>query len=270
MSVVGQVISIDGGPGAKGSADRWVVGDDAVPDAAALRLFTFSHAGGGAAFFHPWRRALGPDVDVRSILLPGRESRIRELPYHRIEQLLDPVCAAMEPYLDLPFALFGHSMGAIVAYEAARRLAGRGRAPACLIVSGRRAPRLPSRRRLFCTLPDEEFVEAVKRLNGTPAQVLDQPELVNILLPALRADFELNEMYRPSSELGLSCPLLAYMGADDPEVDVGELAGWQAESSGDFTLRVFPGDHFYLLGGRRDVMSAVRADLMRAVAAGPM
>ncbi|HEX6969595.1 MAG TPA: alpha/beta fold hydrolase [Micromonosporaceae bacterium] len=245
---------------------RWVPAPSGDVSQAVLRLFTFAHAGGGAAFFRPWRSALAPRIDVRPVLLPGRESRIRELPYRRMEQLLDPLCAALEPYLDLPYAFFGHSMGSIVAYEVARRFSARAAVgPVCVLVSGRRAPRLPATRRLFCTLSDDEFTAEVGRLNGTPPEVLGQPELLRLLLPALRADFELNEMYQPLPGRGLRCPLVAYLGVDDPEADPPELLAWRSETSGEFVLRLFSGDHFYLRNGRPDVLSAVRADLDRAL-----
>jgi surfactin synthase thioesterase subunit len=242
----------------------WVGGEmrDVAPNAR-VRLFCFAHAGGGPAFFRGWRQELAPDIDVRPVLLPGRESRRREPPYLRMEQLLDPLCEALGPHLDRPYLLFGHSMGAAVAFEAARRLSGTaGRRPSGLLVSGRRAPGVPQRRR-FTGLPDADFVAALAGLGGTPPEVLDHPELVNLLLPTLRADFELNESYRPLPGPGLDCPVAAYMGADDPEVDRAELLAWHQETAGEFTMRVFPGDHFYLKGRRPDVLSALRQDLDR-------
>jgi surfactin synthase thioesterase subunit len=247
----------------------WVAGP--LGDGAAtadIRLFCFAHAGGGPSFFRPWRQALAPAVDVRPVLLPGRESRVRELPYRRMGQLLDPLCAALVPYLDRPYALFGHSMGSLIAYEAARRLAaGAARPPSCLLVSGRRAPARPARRRPFSALSEPDFLAAIAALNGTPPEVLSQPQLLKLLLPTLRADFELNETYQPAPGPPLGCPLTAYMGLDDPEVNPPELLAWHTETSAEFTLRTFPGDHFYLRGGRPDVLSAIRQDLSRANAA---
>lgn len=123
----------------------WVVNDARVEDSgAARRLFCFPHAGGGPSFFRPWRAALRPETAVRQILLPGREFRLEEPPFRRIADLVEPLCTALRPYLDRPYALFGHSMGAVVAYEVARRFSGAGVAgPTCLIVSGRRAPCSP-------------------------------------------------------------------------------------------------------------------------------
>ncbi|MFB6888420.1 thioesterase II family protein [Kitasatospora sp. NPDC056327] len=245
---------------------RWLAGDPRVavePDA--VRLFCFAHAGGGAAAYRPWRPALAPAVDVRAVVLPGRESRVRELPYYRIEQLLDPLCEALEPHLDRPYAFFGHSLGSILAYEAARRLStGPGRGPELLIVSGRRAPRLPTDRRSFSDLPDAEFLAAMAELGGTPAEVMGQEQLLNLLLPTLRADFELHESYRTLPGPALRCPVAAYMGAADSEVDRAELLGWHAETTGEFTLRVLPGGHFYLRDAANAVADAVRQDLARA------
>lgn len=244
--------------------ERWIAGGgrDAAPGAE-LSLFCFAHAGGGAAFFRPWKAVLGPDVGVHPVLLPGRESRLRELPYRRIEQLIDPLCAALEPHLDRPYAFFGHSLGSLLAYEVARRFD-----PVCLLVSGRRAAHLPAGRPLFSTLPDEEFLTMVDRLNGTPPEVMDQPELLRMLLPAMRSDFELNEIYQHLPGPRLTCPVAAYMGADDPEVTPAELLRWSELTSATFTLRIFSGDHFYLRDGRRDVLDAVRRDLGSASHAG--
>jgi surfactin synthase thioesterase subunit len=249
--------------GALPGTGRWVGGDErrAATDAP-TRLFCFSHAGGGAAVFRPWCTALAPAIDVRPVQLPGRASRLDEPPYRRMDQLLEPLCAALERYLDRPYALFGHSMGSLVAYEVARRFSeSAGAAPSCLIVSGRRGPRLPSDRRLLHGLPDAEFLTEVGRLGGMPHEVLDEPDLLDIVLPALRADYELAETYRPPHGARLTCAVVAYLGAADPEVDRRGLDGWRQETTGRFTTRVFPGGHFYLKGDRPDVVRAVRQDL---------
>jgi medium-chain acyl-[acyl-carrier-protein] hydrolase len=262
---------VDGGnlrtrDGSASGAGRWIGGDgrSGAVDAP-VRLFCFNHAGGGPAFFRPWRKALAPDVDVRPVQLPGRESRFDEPPYRRLDQLLDPLCAALTPYLDGPYALFGHSMGALVAYEVARRLTGRvGPAPSCLVVSGRRGPHVPDNRPHLHGLPDDQFLAGVGRLGGLPREVLDQRDLVEMVLPTLRADYELCETYRPLPGGRLTCPVAAYLGTADTEVDRAGLEGWRQETTGEFTVRIFPGDHFYLKGGRPDVLLAVRQDMRTA------
>lgn len=240
--------------------DRWVAGSPA-PNAM-LRLFCFAHAGGGAAFFFPWRRALAPETDVRPILLPGRETRAHERPASRIEDLIDPLCDALARYLDLRYALFGHSTGAVLAFEAARRLTEHGaRAPAALIVSGRRAPGLRSSRHSFSALARPDLLAALRALNGTPEALLEHGELLEAMLPALRADLALNESYRPLAGPRLGCPIIAYTGRADAHVDHSELFAWHAMTGGPFTVRCFDGDHFYLKGDRPDVTGALATDL---------
>lgn len=240
------------------------LGASAGESDAAVRLFCFAHAGGGGGFFQQWRSALLPEIEVCPVILPGREARIRETPVDRIDGLLDPLCAALEPYTDREYALFGHSMGTVLAYEVARRLSdGPGAGPACLFTSGRRAPHLPARHPPLHTLPEAEFVDAVVRLNGTPDEVLQQPGLLKLFLPTLRADFALNETYETWPGPRLACPVSALTGDADPEVDLDEMAGWRETTTGPFTLRVFRGDHFYLKGRPAELLAAVRADLRR-------
>jgi surfactin synthase thioesterase subunit len=230
------------------------------------RLFCFPHAGGGPAFFRSWPVAFAPEIDVLPVQLPGREARLDEPPHRRLDDLVGPVCAALEPYLDRPYALFGHSMGSLVAYEVARRLSSGGRPPSCLVVSGRRGPQIPSRRRVLHRLPDDEFLAEVVRLGGMPREIVAAPDLMELLLPVLRADYELSETYRHRPGAPLTCPVAAYMGAADPEVDHAGLRGWRPVTTGEFVGRVFPGDHFYLKGGRSDVLRAVLGDLRDALA----
>lgn len=239
----------------------WIAGRVGRPDAA-VRLFCVAHAGGGGSFFLPWQPLLGPEIEGWPVVLPGREGRLRELPYVRMEQAVDPLYDALREHVDRPFALFGHSMGAVVAYEVARRFTAEGGPqPARLFVSARRAPHLPMRRQSFAGLPDDVFLRAVADLNGTPQDVLSQPELISLFLPCLRADFELNDTYVPLPGPRLACPISAFVGDDDPEADHDEVRAWSQVTSGTFSFRAFDGDHFYLKGGRPDLMAAIRADL---------
>ena len=248
---------------AGGPVGLWVVNEGRAEDSAASwQVFCFSHAGGGPSFFRPWGAFLQPEIAVRRVLLPGRESRLEEPPFRCIADLVDPLCAALEEHLDRPYALFGHSMGAAVAYEVARRFSAAGTGgPRCLIVSGRQAPGLAAQHRRLSALPDDEFVAEVARLNGIPPEVLGEPELLSMLLPTLLADYELSETYRPLPGAPVDCPVVAYMSTSDPEVEYTEMLAWRKVTAGEFSIRVFPGDHFYLKGGRPDVLNAVREDL---------
>ncbi|HEY6795198.1 MAG TPA: alpha/beta fold hydrolase [Kineosporiaceae bacterium] len=240
------------------------LGRSARETAAGARLFCFAHAGGGAAFFHPWRAGLLPDVEVCPVTLPGREARAGERAATRMDEVVDPVTQALASLTDRPYAVFGHSMGAAVAYEVARRLESSGvPGPRCLFVSGRRAPHLPSRRPPLHGLPDQELLSAVAELNGTPDGVLRHDDLLRLFLPTLRADFALNETYRPLPGTALRCAVSSLTGDADPQVDLDEIAGWRAVTSGAFTLRVFRGEHFYLKGAPPEVVAAVRSDLRR-------
>jgi surfactin synthase thioesterase subunit len=246
-----------------GATGRWVADDERNEDSgAACQLFCFAHAGGGPSFFRSWRAALAPEAAVRPIMLPGRESRLDEPPFRRISGLVESLCEALEPCLEQPYAFFGHSLGAVVAYEVARRLSVPSRlGPSCLIVSGRRAPGLPSDQRRLSELPDDEFLTDVAQLNGIPPEILSEPDLLNMLLPVLRADYELAETYQPLPGDRLDCPVTAYLSTSDPEADYASVLAWREVTTGQFSMRVFRGDHFYLKGDRPDVLHAVREDL---------
>jgi surfactin synthase thioesterase subunit len=241
-------------------SERWLAGQ--VDPDAEVRLFCFPHAGGGGSFFLPWARHLAPDVDVCPVVLPGREGRNREEPFDRLAALLPEVVSALLPYADRDVAVLGHSMGAIVAYEFARRLEqDHGIALRHLFVSGRRAPHLPARRDPLHTLPQSEFLAGLRKLNGTPDEVLGDENLLNLFVPTLRADFAVNETYAPAEGSQLGCPIAALTGDADPEVTLEEIALWREVTTGPFSLRVFRGDHFYLKGEPQEVLAAVRRTL---------
>ncbi|MEU2385395.1 alpha/beta fold hydrolase [Streptomyces sp. NPDC012461] len=221
-------------------AAHWTAGTR-DPDAE-VRMICFAHAGGGSALFLPWRRRLAPRIDVVPVVLPGRERRIQERPHTRMADLVAELVPALQPLLDRPYVLFGHSMGAMVAYEVAQRLRP---APGMVFVSGRRVPGVTGERHL---LGDRDLLGVVNGLGGTPSALLDSPDLASLFLPALRADFQLVETYRPAHTPPLDCPLTALTGDADPEVTPAQMARWGDLTAGGFGLHVFPGDHFYLKG----------------------
>jgi medium-chain acyl-[acyl-carrier-protein] hydrolase len=229
-----------------------------------LRLFCFPYAGGGAQIFREWSDVLPADVEVCSIQLPGRGPRFREAPIGDVAAAIDALTGAIQPYLDKPFAMFGHSMGAILAYETTRRLeAGFGCSPTHLFVSGHRAPHLPSRRRPIHHLPDDAFIAGVRELKGTPAEFFNDPELVTLCLPMLKADFRMVETYVELGGERLSCPLLALGGDADPTVPPGDLAAWHMATTGRFRTILVEGDHFYVNTARSSLIANLWRELAR-------
>ena len=242
---------------------RWIAGKLGKVNAS-VRLFCFGHAGSGAAFFYPWRSALVPEIEVCPVVLPGRESRMGEKPYTRIDQLIDPLVSALVPLTGKPFALFGHSVGAVIAYEVARRfVASYVPPPLCVFVSARRAPRLPARRQPFFELADPEFLTAVRRMNGMRPELLQYPDVLQLFLPSLRADFEMNDTYTFVPGPQLSCPVIAFVGDNDAEAHPGEMSAWAEVTGGPFLLRVFPGDHFYHKDAPPALLSAIREGIQQ-------
>ncbi len=194
--------------------------------------------------------------------LPGREQRHGEPPIRRIGIAADAAAAAMRGYLDRPYALFGHSLGSVLAYEVARRLvAETGTEPVHLFVSGRRAPHLPARRPPLYKLADDAFLEGLKALNGTPAEVFENPEMVRLLMPLLRADFEMEGTYAVSDGPQLFCPVTAMGGNADGNVLTEDLEAWRTVTRGAFNTMIFDGDHFYINTERRRLLEQLSSQL---------
>jgi len=214
--------------------------------AARVRLVCFAHAGAGSQVYFGWPRRLPAEIDVWAILPPGHERRLREpLPW-QLDALADGAADALRSRLDGPYALFGHSLGALVAFETARRLRDDVGEPVRLFVSGRGGPRLPLSRPPMHRLPEAEFLQRLREFDGMPEAVLRTPELLSLLMPILRADMGAYETYQYTAESPLDCPISAYGGSDDPQVDRNQLEAWQAETTGPFEVRQFSGTHFYL------------------------
>jgi medium-chain acyl-[acyl-carrier-protein] hydrolase len=211
-------------------------------DKARVRLFCFPYAGGGAYIFRGWSKGLPPTVEVCSIQLPGRQNRLKEPPLTRLSTLVERVAQAMRVYLDKPFAFFGHSMGALVGFELARYLRREDSIePVRLFVSGHAAPQLPAARPPIHNLPTPQFKEKLRDLNGTPEDFFEHPELMQLALPILRADFQMIETYAYTAEAPLSCPIAAFGGLKDYEVSREHLEAWREQTTAGFTLRMFDG-----------------------------
>jgi medium-chain acyl-[acyl-carrier-protein] hydrolase len=228
----------------------------------AVRLFCFPYAGGGAGIYRGWGGILPRQVEVCAAQLPGRGTRMSEPAVTDLGALVGALADALENKLDRPIALFGHSMGALICFELARHLRERGGPqPVCLFVSGRRAPQLPSTQRVIHDLPEPEFIEELRRLQGTPPEVLEHPELMQLLSPLLRADFSLSETYAHAPGPPLDCPISAFGGLQDEEVGREELEGWKEQTTGRFKLRMMPGNHFFLNDGQQPLLRSIAEDL---------
>lgn len=248
------------------TTDRWIARPRPNPRAR-LRLFCIAHAGGGASSFRGWADVLPAEVEVCPVQLPGRENRLAEPAFDHVEPLVAALADALEPYLDLPYALFGHSNGALIGFEAARALRARGRPlPAHFFASGRRAPDVASARPPIGDLPDEGFLADLRELGGLPPALLEHEELLGLLLPVLRADVRVNETYAFAEAPPLECPLTAYGGVADAKVTRESLEAWRRHASGPFVLRMFPGGHFFHQDGRDAFLRTLSADLHAALA----
>lgn len=211
-----------------------------------IRLFCFPYAGGSAAIFRTWPQSLPNDIEVCPVQLPGRGTRLRERPFDHLLILAKVLAQVLRPLLDLPFALYGHSLGGLIAFELARELRRNHYQPVRLVVSGVRAPELAHRERAIHSLPEVEFIAELRRLDGTPDKILENPELMEIMLPLLRADFALYENYAYAVEPPLSCPIAAFGGLDDPRVARSDLEAWGDQTSTSLSLKMFRGGHFFL------------------------
>ena len=214
---------------------------------ASIRLFCFPYAGGTALGYRTWAQKFPASVEVVAIQLPGRANRIQEPPIAKLTDLLEPIAAALAPFLDMPFALFGHSMGALIAFELARFFRRQGRAlPWHLFISGRKAPQLSSERAPLYNLPKDELLAELQQLDGTPREVLEHPELMDLMLPTLRSDFSICDTYEYTEEAPLTCPITAFGGLQDFDVSRQKIEAWREQTSATFTLRMFPGNHFFI------------------------
>jgi len=227
-------------------------------------MFCFPYAGGGTWIFRNWTRALPAFVGVYLVQLPGRENLLREPPLTRLSQIVDAVVPELLPYLDKPFAFFGHSMGALIGFEIASLLRRRYRTqPAHLFVSGCRAPQIAPTKPPTYNLPDGRFLEELRRLNGTPEEVLGNPEIMQLMEPLLRADFEVAETYTYTQTAPLDCPITAFGGLGDEEVNRTEVKAWCEQTSAAFSLQMFPGDHFFLHTSQTLLLQTIAHQLQR-------
>ena len=246
----------------RGEKNSWFYPHE--PDiSAAHRLFCFPYAGGGASMFYSWQSEFPQGIQVCPIQLPGRENRLDEAPFTNLFELVKASEEVLSPYLDLPFSLFGHSMGAKIAFELSRKLKReKGVEPTYLFVSGCQAPHIPEANPSH-HLPKKAFIRELRRYSGTPEAVLQDAEFMEILLPLLRADFTLVETYEYMEQGGkLTCPIWVLGGEDDKEVSVKELEEWGTYTSSCIALRLFSGDHFFIRSAQTLVIKTISSVIL--------
>lgn len=240
------------GGASTGPGDGWLHRRTPRPGAR-VRLVCFPHAGGSAGFFGSWSTKLSSGIDVVAVQYPGRADRLAEPPLTSMPRLAAEIAGALEPLADRPIVLFGHSLGALVAYEVARELVRRDVRPARLVVSGRRAP-LDAPGGTKHLLSDDELVAELVRLGGTEPGLLDGEDARSVFLPAIRADFRLAENYRRLPGREPSCPLTVLLGAEDTEVDVRRAERWAEHATAGFSVHELSGGHFYLVPQEKAVL----------------
>ncbi|MEV7119222.1 thioesterase II family protein [Kitasatospora griseola] len=233
---------------------------------AARRLVCFPHAGGSASFYFPVSAALHGPVDVLAVQYPGRQDRREEAGIHDLHRVADEVFEALRRWDDLPLTLFGHSMGALVAFEVARRIERAGGRIDHLFLSGRKGPSA-DRPDASHPVDDEGIVAELKAMSGTDARLLEDEELLGMVLPALRGDYRAVGAYRADRDAAVSCPVTALVGDQDHWAPVPEAARWRDRTTAAFDLKVFPGGHFYLTSRADEVTAVLRDHLTGALRA---
>ena len=244
-------------PKSKPKNNPWFVLFERRPTAK-LRLFCFPYAGGSAMIYRTWAASLPDMIEVIAVELPGRGARLREPTFTSLESLVNAIGQQIMPHLHTPFALFGHSMGAVISYELARLLETEfGVKPLCLFVSGREAPQIPDPDPPPRKIGRDELIERLRRLNGTPTEVLEHGGLMELMLPVLQADFELLYGYEYKPRPLLRCPITAFGGLLDARTPQSHLRAWREQTVGDFNMHLLPGDHFFIRTSQRALLEVL-------------
>lgn len=243
------------------NSNHWFVCPQPNPKAA-TRLFFFPYTGGGPAVFSKWCREFPDDIEAWIAHYPGRGSRHNEPPIENIVILVERLSQAIQSLLDKPFAFFGHSLGGLVAFELARNLRQSNLPqPVTLFISACGAPHIADPHMPVHALPDDEFLNSLKDLNGIASEVLYHPELMQLLLPILRADFELFETYQFVSTSPIDCPIVAFGGLNDPRVSRERIEAWALYTSSHFESKFFHGDHFFINTSKESIIAEIFSSL---------
>ena len=229
---------------------------------AIVRLFCLPYAGAGSSRYFRWSAQFPPTVDICPLLLPGRESRIWEAPYRDVAELIGDLCEDLQPEISRPFAFFGHSMGALIAFEVARQFRrSSGQLPLHLFASACRSPQSPDSEDFLHRLPETEFLMRLRSMNYAPDAIYDDPQFMKILLPTIRADYQLCETYRYASEPPLDCPITAFGGSEDRWVTRTHLDDWGAQTAVRFARTMFSGGHLFLHKHEAAIADVIVTDL---------
>lgn len=225
-------------------------------------MYCFSYAGGSAAAYVPWQNAL-PGVEICAVQLPGRGARFKETPYTSMPSLIRDLAGVIERQDDsLPHVFFGHSLGALVAFELVRHCRANGmRMPRKLIVSGANPPRWRNSLRMLHLLDDDGLIEELKGYNGTPMEILEDRELMALLLPTIRADFKIAETYQYTEATPLNMPITVFQGTSDDYICKEKIADWRLETTNTCNVHWFDGDHFFIDAKRDEVLATIKAEL---------
>lgn len=238
--------------------NTWVTCPIPQPQAK-LRLFCFAYAGGGASIYRDWGKLLGPTIEVCPIQLPGRENRYAEMPHRNVQTLAPEIATHLQGFLDKPYIIYGHSMGALVGYEVMRTLQAKNQPlPLVALLAAFRAAHLPLKRAPMHQLSDEAFIEKLASLGGCSPEVLNSEELLQIILPMLRADFELCDGYTHQAGEALKCPFIMIAGLKDRQVAHEDIQAWQIHTYHPARLLTLPAGHFFLKTHQTDLMQIIR------------
>jgi medium-chain acyl-[acyl-carrier-protein] hydrolase len=239
--------------------NNWIVNPRPRPQAD-LRLICFPYAGGGAASFFSWADLLPTNIELIAIQPPGRASRIDEPPINEMDQLVDSLMSVADLLVDKPYVVFGHSLGSRVAFEFMRRCQSAGqRLPQHFIASASRGPHVRSLKEAISDLPDDAFLQELKRLNGTPEEILNNKELMAIYLPLIRADFKISESYHLETDVQFDLPLTVFGGTCDHDVPERHLNSWQDLFTQPLSLHLVNGDHFFIDNNKRGLLAKIGA-----------
>jgi surfactin synthase thioesterase subunit len=249
--------------------DKWISPRDRI-EGARIRLFCLPHAGSGAVTYQSWKKELPPFVEICALRLPGRESRLSEKALSDSGTLSKDIAEVVAGECDLPYAIFGHSMGALLAYELAMNLRDKGISPPeGLFLSGRIGAHVALRTSPLHELPLDEFLSELEvRYGALPKELLEDREMLDFYLPILRTDIKLVETYRCQMRDPLVCPIYVTAGEDDRSVWIEGLSAWKQHTTSDFDLTMFHGGHFYLSGVSRKPFMEQLSTRLSAIAIG--